>query len=149
MKRKKMFSGVKNQSGMTILELLIVAGIIITAGYFIMKSLNDKRHRIKSDLTLTQMRDLKVQLEQYRDQYSMYPNGIQGLDALIERPIDEPIPNEWRPFISDESLIKDQWGTKLDYESDAEGMFFIIRSFGRDGKPGGKGFDYDIEVRSD
>ena len=139
----------KNERGMTILELLIVAGIIITAGYFIMKSLNDKRHRIKSDFTLTQMRDLKVQLEQYRDQYNNYPTGIQGLKALIERPIDEPIPQEWRPFLSEESLLKDQWGTQLDYESDAEGSYFVIRSLGKDKKPGGKGFDYDIEVHSE
>jgi len=141
-----------NERGITILEIMIAIGLALGAFYFFSKMISDRANETKRNLTKMKMEQVKQMLEQYRDENDRYPTAIQGLDSLVERPQSGPTSDSWRAFIKDEDkkrYLQDEWKHNFDYESDDEGSYFIIRTYGKDGKPGGTVHDRDEEVRSD
>ena len=143
MKKRK-----NRESGITILELMIVAGIIFAVLAFLAKFYADKQYQINVKLTKARMEELKVFLEEYRRDYSMYPTTTQGIKSLYEEPVDEPRPKNWRASISDPDILKDMWGTSFDYELSDDGNIYKIISFAKDKRPGGEGTGKDIIVNS-
>lgn len=43
-----------------------------------------------------------------------------------------------------EPLLKDPWGNSIVYCASEDGLSFDLLSYGRDGRPGGDGFDRDL-----
>ena len=79
----------------------------------------------------TNIRGIQSALDLFRLDNSKYPTTEQGLDALVGR------------YISSQPI--DPWGNPYVYQRPgANGRDYDIISFGRDGKPGGDGFDADI-----
>ena len=70
----------------------------------------------------------------------------RDLQALVKQPADPTITN----YHSDgylKSLPKDPWGNPYLYASPgADGRDYDIITYGRDGKPGGEGYDADIST---
>ena len=143
-KERKLFS----ETGITILELMIVAGIIFAVLAFLAKFYADKQYQINVKFTKAKMEEIKVFLDQYRSDYGMYPTTTQGLKALMEEPVDEPRPKNWRAAISDADNLKDMWGTDFDYELADDGNSYSIISFAKDKRRGGDGTGKDIVVYS-
>jgi general secretion pathway protein G len=56
---------------------------------------------------------LKSGLQMYRDEFGCYPTTEQGLMALVEKPIHDPIPPNWTAEFSE--LPKDPWGNDYLY----------------------------------
>ncbi len=71
-------------------------------------------------------------LEMYKVQHGEFPTTEQGLQVLVDQRILS-------------ALKGDAWGHPLVYARNG-GKSFTLNSLGADGKPGGQGFDADIEM---
>ena len=75
----------------------------------------------------------------------MYPTAEQGLGALWEAPLLEPVPSDWNGPYIERNVAPDPWDRAYDYEQPGpNGLPFGIQSLGADGLPGGSGSDADI-----
>jgi general secretion pathway protein G len=87
---------------------------------------------------------LEKALDQYRLDVGRYPGTELGLDALLQRPANEP---GWNGPYLRKAVPLDPWGQAYAYKSPSEKGEYEIVSYGRDGRPGGVGENADITSR--
>lgn len=143
MKRRKYL----NQKGFSLMEILIVLTLIAIGGTFVVNTLIDRLNEGQVSAAKSQIKNYATLLEDYRRYCNRYPSTDEGLDALIEKPAESTC-KRYPPngFIQGGKLQDDPWGAPYEYESE-NGRSYVIRSFGRDGQPGGDGFDADINSK--
>jgi general secretion pathway protein G len=92
----------------------------------------------------TDIRAIQKALDLFYSDNSKYPTTEQGLEALVKKPPDPTISN-YRAGGYLGALPNDPWGHPYQYQCPGtDGRNYDIISYGRDGKPGGVGFDADI-----
>jgi general secretion pathway protein G len=135
----------KNQAGMSIIEILIAITLIGLAGTFVVGKIFDNLKEGQVSSTKIQMKHLSDRLQEFRRHCGQLPTTEQGLDALVNKPTGGKECKRYQPggYISDGKVPLDPWDNEYIYESD--GKTFKIKSFGADGVEGGEGFDADIE----
>jgi general secretion pathway protein G len=131
-----------NQTGFTLLEMLVVIGIIgMLAGIVgpkVMKYRTDSQIKAAK----VQIEGLASTLDMYKLDVGSYPSGDQGLEALIESPDGA---QRWNgPYLQKSKVPLDPWNNEYKYKSPGEHGKFDIVSLGPDGKEGGEGEDKDI-----
>ncbi|WBY09404.1 type II secretion system major pseudopilin GspG [Sphingomonas sp. 7/4-4] len=131
------------ESGFTLLEMMIVLVIIAVIAGLVTVNVMGRPDEARATTTKSNVTSINAALKMYRLDNGTYPTTEQGLKALVERPTAAPVPGSWAQggYLSAPPL--DAWQKPYEYQSD--GMSFTIRSFGRDGKPGGEGVDADID----
>nr|WP_294817158.1 type II secretion system major pseudopilin GspG [uncultured Sphingomonas sp.] len=131
------------ESGFTLLEMMIVLVIIAVIAGLVTVNVMGRPDEARATTTKSNITSINAALKMYRLDNGTYPTTEQGLKALVERPTAAPVPGSWAQggYLSAPPL--DAWQKPYEYQSD--GMSFTIRSFGRDGKPGGEGVDADID----
>ena len=126
---------VKSPGGFTLIEMVLVLGIVallVGAGIFSLIGVLDtgKESRVKGDVNT-----LSAALRAYETSNMFLPTTEQGLNALVEKPGSRPAPQNWRPFLK-KSLL-DPWGNPYHYRrpgtKDKGG--FDVYSAGPDGQP--------------
>jgi len=133
--------GKKSVNGFTLLELLVVMVIIgLLAGYVAPKYMAQVG---KSEVKVAkaQIDSLEKSLDQYRLDVGHYPSEQQGLDALVNRPSDEP---KWDGPYLRKSVPLDPWDSPYVYKMPGEYGDFDLMSLGKDGRSGGTGEAADI-----
>ncbi|MCP3971851.1 MAG: type II secretion system major pseudopilin GspG [Rhodobacteraceae bacterium] len=95
--------------------------------------------RVKSDLAT-----LKNAANLYRLDNSRYPTTEQGLKALVNAPMTEPLPQNYASGGYIDRLPQDPWGMPYQYLSPGVHGDFDIFTFGADGVSGGDGVNADI-----
>ncbi len=132
----------RDEKGMTILEVLValvIIGLLATLGSIQLFGLLG---RAKSDTAKLQIRELNAGLDLLRLDLGRYPNEEEGLKALLERPANM---EGWRgPYLKTDKALIDPWGRHYQYARTAEGGEFRIRTLGGDGVPGGTGENADL-----
>jgi general secretion pathway protein G len=98
----------------------------------------------------TQIETYAVALAAYYADSGAYPTAEQGLPALWERPVLEPVPASWNgPYLA-RPVPRDPWSHEYEYRVPGPaGLPYGIRSLGADGKEGGDGQSADIQSWSD
>jgi len=86
--------------------------------------------------------NLTQALRLYRLDNQRYPSAEQGLQALVQRPTQEPLPQNWRPYL--DKLPRDPWGQPYVYANPGSHGEVDVLSYGADGKPGGEGRNADV-----
>ena len=131
------------EAGFTLLEMMIVLVIIAVIAGLVTVNVMGRPDEARATTTKSNITSINAALKMYRLDNGAYPTTEQGLKALVERPTAAPVPGSWAQggYLSAPPL--DAWQKPYEYQSD--GMSFTIRSFGRDGKPGGEGVDADID----
>ena len=142
---KKLKVLMKSEEGWTFVETLIVISIVAiltsTVSLLAVKSVG----KAKVVAVKTQIENLSMALDTYFMDNMRYPIEEQGLVALWEKPIIEPVPEDWDGPYLKKNLAKDPW--KNDYEyvvPGPNGLPYGISSFGADKTPGGEGAGKDI-----
>ena len=129
--------------GFTLLELLVVIVIIgLLAGYVAPRYFAQVG---KSEIQVAraQIDALEKALDQYRLDTRRYPTSEEGLQALVQKPANEP---NWNGPYLKKIVPSDPWGKAYVYRTPGQKTEFDLFSFGRDGKQGGVGEDADIGI---
>lgn len=135
-----------SQSGFTLIEIMIVLVILGGLMAILGKNIVSNLQKARTKEAYIQIKELSKNLDTYNLDCTQYPTTDQGLQALAQNPGSEACPN-WGPDPYLRSIPKDPWGMPYTYESD--GSKFVLKSFGKDKKPGGSGYDRDITSDDD
>jgi general secretion pathway protein G len=128
---------IKNNRGMTLIEILIVMGIL--GGLLAVIGVNVKSGMDKSKLKQTKiiLSNVAQALNGYYADCNKMPQSLTGLAEATDDC------SNWgpEPYLK-KNRLKDAWGNDLAYES--SGSSFTLKSLGKDGKEGGSKLDKDI-----
>jgi general secretion pathway protein G len=134
------------QRGFTLIEIMVVVVILSVLGALVVPQIIDKVDVAKVKRAQSDIRAIQTALDLYRLDNFKYPTTEQGLQALVKQPADPTITNYAASGYL-KSLPKDPWGNVYQYASPGtDGRDFDIITYGRDGKPGGEGYDADIST---
>lgn len=142
MKRKR---EVDRQAGFTFIEIMVAMMILLiligAAGFGYVRYVS----RARVVAAKNQIETLSIALNSYFLDAGRYPTESQGLEALWEKPVLDPVPAEWSgPYLT-KAVPEDPWGQPYEYEVPGpNGLPFALRSLGADGAEGGEGDDRDI-----
>ena len=138
----------KRERGFTLIEIMVVVVILSVLGALVVPQIIDKVDVAKVKRAQSDIRAVQTALDLYRLDNFKYPTTEQGLQALVTQPSDPTITN-YRTGGYLDALPKDPWNNLYVYVNPGpNGMDYDIISYGRDGKPGGEGFDADISASS-
>lgn len=131
----------KNQ-GFTLLELLVVLGIIAMLAGIVGPQVMKHMGASKTKAAKVQIEDLAASLDMYKLDEGRYPTAQQGLNALVEKPAEA---KHWNgPYLRKDKVPQDPWHQDYHYVIPGQHGKFDIFSYGADEKEGGEGEDQDI-----
>ena len=130
------------QSGVTLLELLVVLGIIAMLAGIVGPQVMKHMGESKTKAAKVQIEDLSATIDMYKLDVGTYPTTNEGLNALIESPNTA---KRWNgPYLQKSKVPLDPWQNEYHYLSPGEHGKFDLYSYGADGKEGGEGEDQDV-----
>lgn len=97
-----MLNKLKNQRGMSLIEILVVLGIVSFVVAGIVSAVNKGSDTARKDLASSEISKMKTYLKMYKAKNSAYPTTDEGLEALSDYYDETPI---------------DPWGNAYEYES--------------------------------
>ena len=131
-----------SEAGFTLVEMLVVLGIIALIAALVGPQLIKYLGKAKSETAAVQVGNLTSALEVYYLDTGRYPTTQDGLGALLQAPQDA---KRWNgPYLRKAAGLVDPWGRPYLYLSPGAHGEFDIFSYGRDGQAGGTGDDRDI-----
>jgi general secretion pathway protein G len=136
------------QSGFTLIEIMVVVVILAVLGALVVPKILENVDKARVTRAASDIRAIETALDLYRLDNFKYPTTEQGLQALVKQPADPSITN-YRSEGYLPGIPKDPWNNPYLYASPgAEGRPYEITTYGKDGKPGGEGYDADISSSS-
>src|ERR1700730_17038764 len=134
------------QRGFTLIEIMVVVVILAVLGALVVPKILENVDKARVTRAQSDIRAIQTALDLYRLDNFKYPTTEQGLQALVKQPVDPTITN-YRSGGYLGALPKDPWKAPYQYVTPGpEGRDYDIITYGRDGKPGGEGYDADISV---
>ncbi len=143
---KKKSALLKNQTGFSFLELMVVVVILGILATYIAPRFMGRTDDAKSVKAKVDIASLETALSLYKLDNGFYPTTEQGISALIEKPSTDPIPAKWKDkgYLAKANIPKDPWGRDYLYLSPGVHDDYDLISYGADGVPGGEGKNKDI-----
>jgi general secretion pathway protein G len=133
-----------HNSGMTLLEVMIVLAIIALVMGLVAPRLMESFGRAKSKTAELQMQNIKAALQLFYLDTGRYPTEAEGLNALLVAP--GGVKNWFGPYLGGEKEALDPWSRPYMYRSPAQSAPFELQTLGRDGSQGGSNEDRDISL---
>ena len=132
----------RKETGFTLLELLVVLGIIAMLAGIVGPQVMKHMGESKIKAAKVQIEDLSATLDMYKLDLGNYPTSEEGLKALIESPDSA---KRWNgPYLRKSKVPLDPWQNEYKYVFPGEHGKFDLFSLGADGKEGGEGEDQDL-----
>ncbi len=118
----------------TLMEMILVLAIIsvlLGLGVF---GLVNVLGGAKEDAAASDIRTLEMSLVRYASRSGSFPTEAQGLDALVNRPTQAPVPQRWQQMVEPKVLI-DPWNRPYQYRIPAQrsAKEYDVFSLGADG----------------
>ena len=139
-----MLIGVRGQRGFTLLEIMVVVVILGILAALVVPKIISRPDEARVIAAKQDIASLMQALKLYRLDNQRYPTTEQGLQALVAKPTNGPIPLNWKTGGYVERLPKDPWGHPYQYLNPGVQGEIDVFSYGADGAPGGEGIDADI-----
>lgn len=117
---------------MTLIEIMIVVGIIASVLGFVMNRVIRRAKRAKVSQAKILINTLSQSIEEFSMDCGSYPGTLKDL-------LDAPGNcGEWDgPYVKGEQFLKDPWKKDILYEYDPSTNEYELISYGADGRPGG------------
>jgi general secretion pathway protein G len=132
----------EGSAGYTLMELLVVLGIIALLVALVAPQVLRYLGDARSGTAKAQIKNLESALELYYLDTGTYPDAQTGLMTLVKPPAENL---NWKgPYLKQETALVDPWKKPYIYSNPGKASAYEIMSFGRDGQPGGTGEDADI-----
>lgn len=121
------------QKGFTIIEILIVVGIIGMLMAILYPAYRAQQNRAKKGAASVQIRQVASSIEQYYEDVGEYPATLKD---LVKEPGDEKTREKWHgPYIStkDKDAPRDPWNKPFHYQPTPDGEHpYELSSYGGD-----------------
>lgn len=135
----------QHRKGFTLVELLVVVGIITMLAAMLVPRVFRGMGKTKADIARAKMAIIEDSLARFQYDCGRLPDdGEGGLEALLVAPAD--LEDKWNgPYLKKSQLL-DPWGNEYVYLSEGQvnvGSFDLI-SLGADGQESGEGENADI-----
>jgi general secretion pathway protein G len=130
--------------GFTLIEIMVVIVILGVLAALVVPRVLDRPDEARAVAARSDIATIMQALKLYRLDNQRYPTTEQGLNALVAKPEQPPVPPNWKPGGYLERLPKDPWGRQYQYLSPGLKGEVDVFSFGADGQAGGSGVDSDI-----
>ena len=134
---------IKQQSGFTLLEVMVVVVILGILASFVVPNLLGNKEKADQQKAVTDIVALENALDMFKLDNSVYPSTDQGLEALVNKP-SSPEPRNYRDGGYIKRLPADPWGNDYQYLSPGDHSNLDIFTLGADGQEGGEGANADI-----
>ncbi|MEP6956394.1 MAG: type II secretion system major pseudopilin GspG [Chthoniobacterales bacterium] len=105
----------RHAAGFTLLEIMLVVGIIIIILGVAVSKLGNTTGVAKDMAVSSGIQTISTQLRLYESVNGFTPTTEQGLQALVTRPSTEPIPSRWYQLFKE--VPKDPWAKDFIYVS--------------------------------
>ena len=128
-----------DESGFTLVELLVVLGIIALLAAMVAPQVIKYLGSARSETASVQLKNIESALELYYLDTGKYPGELK---ALVDAPAGD---TDWRgPYLKKSTALNDPWGKPYIYVLPGEHGSFDLSSLGRNGAAGGDGEDRDL-----
>lgn len=134
--KRSLVNPLKNNIGMTLMEIMIVLAILGSLIAILLPRFTGQIDKSKMQETKILMGQLIGAITNYNVDCGKFP---ETLDNLLNA--DASCSN-WGPEAYIKKEPKDAWGTPFEYS--IEGTNYVIKSMGSDKRPGGDGYGKDI-----
>lgn len=134
----------KRHSGFTLIEVMIVIVILGVLAALIVPKVMGRPDEARIAAARQDIFTIMQSLKLYKLDNRRYPTTEQGLAALVQKPSQAPLPQNWSAGGYLERLPNDPWGQPYQYLNPGLHGEIDVMSFGADGQPGGQGVDADI-----
>lgn len=122
----------RNDAGYTLLELLVVMGILAILTAFATPQLMGYFGKAKAQSVQLQIENIGTALELYYMENGSYPSANVGLKALVEAIPEAP---HWNgPYLKKAKNLLDPWGRPYQYIYPAPNGDYEVYSLGQNGK---------------
>src|SRR6476620_5740228 len=122
----------RNDAGYTLLELLVVMGILAVLIAVATPQLMGYFGKAKTQSVQLQIENIGTALELYYMENGAYPSASVGLKALVEAPPEAP---RWNgPYLKKAKNLLDPWGRPYRYNYPGSGGQYVVYSMGPTGK---------------
>lgn len=130
--------------GFTLIEIMVVIVILGVLAALIVPSVISRTDDARIVAAKSDIAAIRQALKLYKLDNLAYPTQSQGLQALVAKPADPPMPPNWKPGGYLEKLPDDPWGRPYHYLNPGLRGDIDVFTYGADGQPGGTGVDADI-----
>lgn len=130
--------------GFTLIEVMVVIAILAILAALIVPNVMSRPDEARVVAAKQDIAALTQALKLYRLDTKRYPTTEQGLQALVAKPSQAPVPENWKTGGYVEKLPRDPWGKPYQFLNPGLHGEIDVFSYGADGVPGGEGFDADI-----
>jgi general secretion pathway protein G len=103
----------RKQQGFTLLEIMIVVGIIVILLGLAISKIGNPTGFAKQTAVRADVQAIGTQLQLYESMNGFYPTTEQGLLALVTQPTTDPSPTRWYQLFK--QVPKDPWGSEYIY----------------------------------
>src|ERR1700737_883095 len=125
--------GNRNDAGYTLLELLVVMGILALLSAGAIPQLMGYFGKAKTQSVQLQIENIGTALELYYMENGSYPSAGVGLKALVEATPEAP---RWNgPYLKKAKNLLDPWGRPYQYNYPVSNGEYEVYSLGPNGKP--------------
>jgi general secretion pathway protein G len=129
------------QDGFSLIEIMVVVVIMGIMAGLIVPNLLRRPDQARAVTARQDISSLSQALKLYRLDNGHYPSAVEGLQALVQQPVDEKLPG-WHSYL--DRLPADPWGHPYQYLNPGVKGEIDVFSLGADNKPGGTDSDADI-----
>ena len=128
--------------GFTLIEIMVVIVILGILAAIAVPRIMSKPDEARVKAAQAEIAQILQALDLYRLDNYRYPTTEQGLAALAARPVQEPVPANWKSYLK--QAPNDPWGRPYQYLNPGIRGEIDVFSLGADGRPGGEGIAADI-----
>jgi len=139
MQRRRLtrFSSARHQSGMSLLEIIIVIVLIGAVLTLVGSRVLGGADRGKANIAKAQVQTMAGKIDNYQLDTGKLP---AKLDDLVTQPSGSA---GWLGPYAKPADLNDPWGHALEYRVPGESQPYDLISLGKDGKVGGSSYDAD------
>ncbi len=135
------------RAGFTLVEILVVLAIISLLAGVVLLNIAPQLGMGKQAAAKAQIQVLSSAIDTYRMAHDRFPTQQQGLEALVRKPSQEPVPQDYPEtgYLQSRAIPLDPWKRPYLYLTPGrQNEPFEILSYGADGEPGGEASNADI-----
>lgn len=108
-----MFYSSKNSRGFTLIEVMVVVVILAILAAIIVPRILKRPEQARIVAARQDILGIQNALSLYKLDNGFYPSTSQGIQALIAKPSDSPVPQNWSGYLK--KMPIDPWGKPYQY----------------------------------